>query len=216
MVAPAFAAVRRAIAEKIGLGNKKAADAVVAADAGAGADAAKETELVVPVVATSRKRVAKAPVVNPVKAPARKAKATAKPVAASADTVTASVPQAATSPVGPKAIEQTLETSDAAPAAPVVPVKAPSSGAKLKKQPAKRMARTPKPAGKSEASGSVSEESLAAETTDAPAVAEKSKRRGKLGLFGKEAANPTAEGKTATPGTGPAKPRWKRPAAKAK
>lgn len=216
MVAPAFAAVRRAIAEKIGLGNKKAADAVVAADAGAGADAAKETELAAPVVATTRKRAAKAPVVKAKKAHARKAKATAKPVVASADTVTASVPEAATSPVEHKAIKQTLDTYDAMPAGPPATAKAPSSGAKPKTQPAKRMARTPKPAAKSVASGSGSEESLTAETTDAPAVAEKSKRRSKLGLFGKEAADTTAEGETATPATGPAKPRWKRPAAKAK
>jgi predicted transcriptional regulator len=214
MVAPAFAAVRRAIAEKIGLGNKTAADPVVSADVVAGADAVEETEVAAPVVATSKKRAAKAPLVKAAKASARKARAIAKPAVASADEVKTSVPEAATSPVEPEAIKQTFDSLDAGPAAPQVPANARPSGAKPKKQPAKRMARTPKPAAKSEASRSVSQVRPSTKTTDVPAVAEKSTRRGKLGLFGKAAANASGKGETANPAPAPSNVRSKRPATK--
>ena len=215
MVAPAFAAMRRAIAERIGLGNKKAADRLVSADAVAGADAAEPTEVAAPVVARSKKQAAKTLVAKAAKAPARKAKAVPKSAVASAGTVPAPVPEEiAQSPIEPKAIDQTVETTDAAPTTPPVPAKVQSSGAKPKKQAAKRMARMPKPAAKSEASGSVSEESPAAETAGIAAVADKPKRRGKLGLFEKEASETNAEGQTSTPATAAAKARWKRPAPK--
>lgn len=217
MVAPAFAAMRRAIAEKIGLGNRKAADALVPADAVVGADSAGAAEVAAPVVVSSKKQVAKTPVVKATKAHTRKAKSTSKSAVASSDTVPAPIrEEIARSPVEPKAVDQTVETTDAAPTAKPDPAKVQSSNIKPKKQPAKRMARTPKPAARSEALGSVPEESLDAETADVAAVAEKPKRRSKLGLFGKEASMTSVEGENATPVTGPAKARWKRPAAKAK
>ncbi|MBF7013800.1 MucR family transcriptional regulator [Novosphingobium resinovorum] len=220
MVAPAFAAMRRAIAEKIGLGTKRAADAVVPADAVAGADAAEATDVAAPVAAKPKKQAAKTSAAKAAKAPARKAKATPKkPTATSAETVTAPVADVADSPVEPEVAQQAVETPSAAPTATKTTAKAPARGAAPKKQPTKRMARTPKPAAKSEAAAPVSEESSppetgAAETTDAPAAAEQPKRRGKLGLFGKEAAVTSAA--TETPAPGAAKTRWKRPSAKAK
>jgi predicted transcriptional regulator len=219
MVAPAFAAMRRAIAEKIGLGTKRAADAVVPADAVAGADAAEATDVAAPVAVKPKKQAAKSAAAEAAKAPARKAKATPKPTATSAETVTAPVADVAESPVEPQAVEQAVETPSAPRTATKTAAKAPARGAAPKKQPTKRMARTPKPATKSEAAAPVSEESspaetAAAETTDAPAAAEQPKRRGKLGLFGKEAADTSAA--TETPAPGAAKTRWKRPSAKAK
>jgi predicted transcriptional regulator len=221
MVAPSFAAMRRAIAEKIGLGNKKAADAVVPADAVAGADAAEATDVAAPVAAKPKKQAAKTSAAKAAKAPARKAKAPAKPTATSAETVPAPVAKVADSPVEPQVAEQAVETPGAVPTATETAGKVPAArGAAPKKQPTKRMARTPKPATKSEAAASVSEKSspaktAAAETTDAPVTAEKPKRRGKLGLFGNEAADTSAV--TETPARVPgAKTRWKRPAAKAK
>jgi predicted transcriptional regulator len=219
MVAPAFAAMRRAIAEKIGLGTKRAADAVVPAGAVAGTDAAEATDVAAPVTVKPKKQAAMSAAVKGAKAPARKAKATPKPTATSAETVTAPVADVADSPVEPQVAEQVVGTPSAAPTATKTAAKAPARDAAPKKQPTKRMARTPKPAAKSEAAAPLSKENSptetgAAETTDAPAPAEKPKRRGKLGLFGKEAADSSAA--TETPVPGAAKTRWKRPAAKAK
>jgi predicted transcriptional regulator len=220
MVAPAFAAMRRAIAEKIGLGNKKATDPGVAADAEVGSGDVEDVSVAAPPSAKSKKQAAKPAAVKAAKAPARKAKATTKPSATSAETVTEPVAEVADGPVEPLVAEQVVETPDAAPTA-IKPAKAPARGAAPKKQPTKRMARTPKPAAKSEAAAPVSEESspaktAAAETTDATATADKPKRRGKLGLFGKEAADTSAATETPAPAPGAAKTRWKRPAAKAK
>ncbi|AXB80071.1 MucR family transcriptional regulator [Novosphingobium sp. P6W] len=212
MVAPSFAAMRRAIAEKIGLGNKKAADAVVPADAVAGADAAEATDVAATVAAKPKKQAAKTAAVKAAKAPARKAKAPAKPTVTSAEMVTAPVANVADNPVEPQVAEQAVET----PGAPPTATKAPARGAAPKKQPTKRMARTPKSAAKSEATAPVSEENSPAEITDSPAAAEKPKRRGKLGLFGKEASDIGVATGTPAPAPGTAKTRWKRPAAKAK
>jgi predicted transcriptional regulator len=211
MVAPAFAAMRRAIAEKIGLGNKKATDPAIPADAEVGSDDAAKVSVVAPVAAKLKKPAAKTSAAKAAKAPARKAKATPKPTATSAETVTAPVAEVADSPVEPQVAEQAVET----PGAPTTATKAPARGAAPKKQPTKRMARTPKSAAKSEAIAPVSEENSSAETTDAPATAEKPKRRGKLGLFGNEAADTSAVTETPAPVPG-AKTRWKRPSAKAK
>lgn len=215
MVAPSFAAMRRAIAEKIGLGNKKATDPAIPADAEVGSDDAAKVSVVAPVAAKPKKQAAKTAAVKAAKAPARKAKAPAKPTATSEETVPAPVAEVAESPVERQVAEQAVETTDAAPIATKASAKAPARGAAPKKQPMKRMARAPKPATKSEAAASVSEKSSPAETTDAPATAEKPKRRGKLGLFGNEAADTSAVTETPAPVPG-AKTRWKRPAAKAK
>jgi predicted transcriptional regulator len=217
MVAPSFAAMRRAIAEKIGLGNKKAADAVVPADAVAGADAAEATD----VAAKPKKQAAKTAAAKAAKAPARKAKTPAKATATSAETVPAPVADVADSPVEPQVVEQAVETLSAPRTATKTAARAPARGAAPKKQPTKRMAPTPKPAAKSEAAAPVSGESSPAEiadveTTDAPATAEKPKRRGKLGLFGNEADDTGAATETPAAASGAAKTRWKRPAAKAK
>jgi len=221
MVAPAFAAMRRAIAEKIGLGTKRAADAVVPAGAVAGTDAAEATDVAAPVTVKPKKQAAMSAAVKGAKAPARKAKATPKPTATSAETVTAPVADVEESPVEPRAVEQAVETPSAAPTATKTAAKAPARGAAPKKQPTKRMARTPKPAAKSEAAAPLSEgsspvETAPAETADAPTAAEKPKRRGKLGLFGKEAADTDAATETSAPAASAAKTRWKRPLAKAK
>jgi predicted transcriptional regulator len=218
MVAPAFAAMRRAIAEKIGLGTKRAADAVVPADAVAGADAAEATDVAAPVAVKPKKQAAKSAAAEAAKAPARKAKATPKPTPTSAETVTAPVAEVADSPVEPQVAEQAVETAGAAPTATKTTAKAPARGAEAKKQPMNRMARTPKSAAKSEATAPVSEENSPAETNDAPATAEKPKRRGKLGLFGNEADDTGAATETPAPApaSGAAKTRWKRPLAKAK
>lgn len=211
MVAPAFAAVRRAIAEKIGLGNKRTADPLVPLDAVAGADAADDTDIAASVVAPSKKRAAKTPVVKAAKAPARKAKAAAKTAVASVDTVASPVSEIASGSVEPDSIAQTVDTSDATATATPVLGKDQSPGAKTKKRPATRMARTLKPAAKSQASSPTSDATPSGETTDVPLVAEKSKRRGKLSLFGKEAVGASAATDAPAPAAGAVKARWKRP-----
>lgn len=215
MVAPSFAAKRREIAERIGLGNKKATDPARPADALASGNIDGESDVAASVAAKPKKQAPKTSAVKAAKAPARKAKATTKPTATSAETVTGPVAELADSPVEPQVAAQAVETPGAAPTATKTAVKVPARGAAPKKQPTKRMARTPNAAPKTEAPASVSEESSPAETTDAPAPAEKPKRRGKLGLFGNETADTSAGTETPAPVPG-TKTRWQRPAAKAK
>lgn len=206
MVAPAFAAMRRAIAEKIGLGTKKTAKAAAPADAVAASEDAGDGQAATPIVPKAKKPAAKTSAVSAAKAPARKAKTTAKSSPA-ADTATDQAPEIAPSEGKSQAVAVTAETPAAAPK----PAKVAAGDAKLKKPPTKRMARSPKTAAKS-ADGNTEAETAAAAPSDAP-LAEQPKRRGKLGLFGKDAVEAN------TPATGSAdgaKTRWKRPGAKAK
>jgi predicted transcriptional regulator len=216
MVAPAFAAMRRAIAEKIGLGNKKATDPGAPADAEVGSKDVAEVDNANSLAAKPRKQAPKTSVSKAAKAPVRTAKATTKPTAASAETVTGPAKEVvADSSDNPQAIE----TPGAAPTARKTAAKASARGAAPKKPPPKRMARTPKPAAKLQASAPMTEESPVAETTkmaiDVPAVAEKPKRRAKLGLFGKDPSDGGAAADAPPPTPAVAKTRWKRPSAKA-
>jgi len=208
MVAPAFAAMRRAIAEKIGLGTNRTAKAAAPADAVAASEDAGDVQAATPIVPKAKKPAAKTSAVNAAKAPARKAKTTSKSTPAAADTATDQAPEIASSEDKSQAGAVTAETPAAAPK----PAKVAAGDAKLKKPPTKRMARSPKTAAKPAAGNTEAETAAAAAPSDAP-LAEQPKRRGKLGLFGNESVEAN------TPATGSAdgaKTRWKRPGTKAK
>lgn len=146
MVAPTFAAMRREIAERIGLGNRKGAGTEAADDASAKSGDAKDVSA--PVAPKARKQAAKPSAVKVSKAPAAKTK-TAPKAAASATGKPAKAPVSNESAVEPQVVPATSDASVAAPAAARKSAKA-AEAAKPKKQPAKRMARTPKPAAQAE------------------------------------------------------------------
>ncbi|EZP71535.1 MULTISPECIES: MucR family transcriptional regulator [Novosphingobium] len=251
MVAPSFAARRREIAEKIGLGKREAAVGSSAMPSPTSADVSAEL--------SPSSEPASAPV-KPKPAAKTKSAGTPKPKQRKADAHHApassvAAPSAKTvkeagkaaaepAPVMPKrrnekkagkalanspssgaktgavpAVEIPSNTAEPETAAPKVETAAVASaetrkpekaatGATRRKQPVKRMARTPEPARESAASIPVVEETAE--------VVEKPKRRRKLGLFGNEAAEGTTAVETTVPAVAEAKPRRKRQATKAK
>ncbi|HUD91421.1 MucR family transcriptional regulator [Sphingobium sp.] len=256
MIAPSFAARRREIAEKIGLGNRKAAAGSSATSSPASADvsaelspsskpasgtvkpkpAAKTASAATPKPkqrkAASRTDAPQAPAsavaapsAKPVKKPAKAAaepdpvapegpkapkarKALAKSPSAGAETGTIPAVEVAPDTAEPETAAAKVETAAAASAETRTPEEAATSPGTTRKQPVKRMARTPKPSITSAGSVPVAQET--------PAVAEKPKRRRKLGLFGNEAAEATTAVETTAPAIAEAKPRRKRQVVKAR
>ncbi|WP_083274601.1 MucR family transcriptional regulator [Novosphingobium resinovorum] len=108
----------------------------------------------------------------------------------------------------PETAEPKVETAAAASVETTTAEEAATGPKMRRKQPVKRMARTPEPARESAASIPVVEETAE--------VVEKPKRRRKLGLFGNEAAEATTAVETTVPAVAAAKPRRNRQATKAK
>ncbi|WP_083910046.1 MucR family transcriptional regulator [Sphingomonas sp. LH128] len=250
MVAPSFAARRREIAEKIGLGSRKAVAESLAPERTGSVDESVElSPSSEPASAPGKpKRTAKskftaapeqrkaAPATDVRQAPASSVAApSAKPVkeaakaapampkrrnAKKAGKALADSPSAAAETGAIPAVEIPSNTAEPETAAPKVetaavasaetgkPEKAATGAKTRRKQPVKRMARTPQPARGSAASIPVVEETAE--------VVEKPKRRRKLGLFGNEAAEATTAVETTVPAVAEAKPRRKRQATKAK
>jgi predicted transcriptional regulator len=211
MVAPNFAALRRSIAEAIGLGNKKAsnaapADEAVSASAVSGKAKAEPKAAAVSTAAKPKKQTATA---TAAKASPRKNQPVSKSSAGPVDGVATAAPE----PVSSPAPSETAAKLEAPVVAPVVTKTGATSAdpSKAKKPPVKRMARGTAQAKKSASAAATSETAPADDT--AP-VAKTAKSRGKLGLFGKN----VAETETGAPASAAAdaKPRWKRPGLKAK
>lgn len=192
MVAPTFTAMRREIAERIGLGNRNGAG-VQAADE-ASSTSVDGTEAGAPVAPKPKKQAVKTPAVKATKAPARKTKTVRKSAAASPE-----APATATAEAPVSASETPAKGAKAAEAA------------KPKKQQVKRMARTPKSAAKADEPAAPQTEAPAVEPTESPAAPKSANRRGKLGLFGKAGAGKAeAAPDASTPAADIPKRRWKR------
>lgn len=256
MVAPSFAARRREIAEKIGLGKREAAagssampsptSADVSADLSPSSEPASAPVKPKPAAKTKsaatpkpnqRKAASKtdvrqapassvaAPSSEPVKEAAKAAaepapvlpkrrivkkagKGLAKSPSAAAETGAVPAVEIPSNTAEPETAAPKVETAAVASAETRKPEKAATGAKTRRKQPVKRMARTPQPARGSAASIPVVEETAE--------VVEKPKRRRKLGLFGNEAAEATTAVETTVPAVAEAKPRRKRQATKAK
>ena len=190
MVAPSFAAQRREIAGRIGLGRKRSAEAAPVAEvektsetvnAGANDDAPAKAPRGRPV---GKRAAAKASTgaAKGAKAPGRKPKGSAQ--AGASEAVTDTDPAAAGN--APVAASEVPVTEDNASPAPTKASKRPAA-AKGSKAVSKTAAKRSVAAKPSAAASAKAAEEIADEVTSAEGGAAAPKRRGKLGLFGKAA-----------------------------
>lgn len=196
MTAPNFTAMRRKIAEKIGLGNRKAVDVGETEPSAPVSDAAAEIPVSAPVPASAASKP-KVP-----KTPARKPKAR-------------SVAETVSTAVEPEAAQPVVESPPAVSVETQVPAKTAAATPKPKKAPVKRMARSPKRSVAVDAPSPEPKKS-AEQPADTAPVSNRPKRRGKLGLFGKDAAeaDTVKSPSAANSADEAAKPRRKRAATK--
>jgi predicted transcriptional regulator len=209
MVAPTFAALRRSIAETIGLGNRKKSDATPAVEA---TSASQNSSIPKPAAASAvsegKTQTAKK---VPAKASGRKAKLASNADVALANTVDAAAPVPVSKLAQPDAVSATIDR----PVVGKVGAKPAtmSVSAKVKKQPVKRMARAPKSTQELDAPNATLETVAKDATEVTPAVVKKPKARGKLVLFGKDSPKQQAPSSPAGSDSNETKGRWKRPGA---